>query len=47
MPPITLSLVLVILALGLTIGAASGARIPLWLPVLLICLAQLRELLPR
>lgn len=47
MPPITLPLVLVILALGLTIGSGWGARIPLWVPVLLLCLAQLRELLPR
>jgi hypothetical protein len=44
--PVTVSLILVVLALLLTIGAGVG-RVPLWVPVLLLCVAELVSALPR
>jgi hypothetical protein len=38
-------LLLVVLALLLTIAAGVG-RVPLWVPVLLLCVAELLRLLP-
>ena len=42
----TIGLVLVVLALLLTIAAGVDGRIPLWVAVLLLCLAFLVVLLP-
>lgn len=43
--PLSVTLVLVLLALLLTIGAAIG-RAPLWVAVLLVVVVQLLTLLP-
>lgn len=43
--PVSVALVLVILALLLTIGAGLG-RVPLWIPVLLLCVAELVSAYP-
>jgi len=43
---LSVSLVLVLAAFVCTIGAAMG-RIPVWIAVLLLCVAYLLVLLPR
>ena len=43
--PLSVTLVLVLLALALTIGAAIG-KAPLWVAVLLVVVVQLLALLP-
>jgi len=43
---LTVSIVLVLLALGVTVGAAMG-RAPLWVAVLLLVLLSMMAVLPR
>lgn len=40
-------LILVLVAFGCTIASATVGRVPLWVAVLLLCLVQMLQILPR